>query len=180
MWFTMGFGLVCAFCACFWTTEGLILPALGFLGLFGAFLVGGRRFRKLKIVATVCLGCALGLAWFQGYHAGYLSHATNLEGQLASVTARCTDYSYETDFGSAVETLLYLDGKPVRAKLYLNNPVPAEPGDVIKGVFAGHHHSDFHLDILATMPDGTPAVIPQYIHNATAYHNGHLMRIFLR
>ena len=138
MWFTMGFGLVCAFCAYFWTPKGLVLPALGFLCLFGAFLVGGRRFKKLKIVATVCLGCALGLAWFQGYHAGYLSHATNLEGQLASVTARCTDYSYETDFGSAVETLLYLDGKPVRAKLYLNNPVPAEPGDVIKGVFEMH------------------------------------------
>ena len=52
--------------------------------------------------------------------------------------------------------------------------------DVIKGVFAGHHHSDFHLDILATKPDGTPVTIPQYVHNATAYHNGHFMRILVK
>ena len=138
MWFTMGFGLVCAFCAYFWVTRNLMLPALGFLGFFGAFLLGGRRFRKLKIGAAICLGCAVGLMWFQWYNVSYLSHATNLEGQLASVTARCTDYSYETDYGSAVETLLYLDDKPVRAKLYLNNHVPMEPGDVIKGVFEMH------------------------------------------
>lgn len=138
MWFTMGFGLVCAFCACFWVIQGLILPALGFLGFFGALLAGGRRFKKLKIAAILCLGCAVGLLWFQGYNSVYLSHATRLEGQLASVTARCTDYSYETDYGSAVETLLYLDGKPVRAKLYLNNHVPMEPGDVLKGVFEMH------------------------------------------
>ena len=138
MWFTMGFGLVCAFCIYFWTTQGLILPALGFLGMFGVLLAGGRRFRKLKAASVICLGCAMGLMWIQCYNDSYLSHATNLEGQLASVTARCTDYSYETDYGSAVETLLYLDDKPVRAKLYLNNHVPMEPGDVIKGVFEMH------------------------------------------
>ena len=138
MWFTIGFGLVCAFCAYFWSAEGLIPAALGFLGLFGAFFAGGRRIKKLKIGAAVCLGCALGLVWFQCYNNSYLSRATGLEGQLASVTARCTDYSYETEYGSAVETLLYLEGKPVRAKLYLNNHVPMEPGDVLKGIFEMH------------------------------------------
>lgn len=49
--------------------------------------------------------------------------------------------------------------------------------DVIKGFFAGHLHSDLYLEIKATCPDGSSAVIPQYIRTATAYQNGHLMRI---
>ena len=144
MWFTMGFGLVCAFCAYFWITDGLILGALGFLGVFAALLAGSKRIKHLKIPAVAVFGCALGLVWFQCYSGSYLSLATEMEGQLASVTARCTDYSYETERGSSVETILYLEGKPVRAKFSLNNHVPMEPGDVLKGVFEMH----------ITTPDG--------------------------
>ena len=92
----------------------------------------------LRIPAAICLGCALGLLWFQNYSGNYLSLALKLDGQLASVTARCTDYSYETNRGSAVEGFLYLEGKPVRAKFYLDHPVQMEPGDVIKGIFEMH------------------------------------------
>ncbi len=52
--------------------------------------------------------------------------------------------------------------------------------DVIKGFFAGHYHSDLHLDILAKNSDGSDAIIPEFIHTATAYDNGHLMRIFIK
>ena len=52
--------------------------------------------------------------------------------------------------------------------------------DVVKGFFSGHVHSHMYLEIAATLPDGTPTVIPQYIHTATAYQGGHLMRILVR
>jgi len=52
--------------------------------------------------------------------------------------------------------------------------------DVVKGVFAAHNHSDMHLDITAHTPDGTPAVITQYINTALAYEKGHFMRILVR
>ena len=138
MWFTIGFGAVCAFCAYLWVTGGLMLPALGFGLAFVGCLLGSRWIKRLRIPAAVCLGCALGLCWFHSYSANYLSLANNLDGQLASVTARCTDYSYETNYGSAVEGFLYLEGKPVRVKLYLNNPAQIEPGDVLRGVFEMH------------------------------------------
>ena len=138
MWFTIGFGAVCAFCAYCWFTEGLIFPAIGFLALFVAFLGGSTQIKVLRVPAAICLGCALGLIWFQVYSSSYLGPATGLDGQLASVTARCTDYSYETDLGCAVEGVLYLDNKPVRAKFYLNNNVEMEPGDVLQGVFEMH------------------------------------------
>ena len=48
--------------------------------------------------------------------------------------------------------------------------------EVIKGVFAGHKHSDFYLEIFGKNSDGTPAKIPQYVTTATAYPHGHLLR----
>lgn len=52
--------------------------------------------------------------------------------------------------------------------------------DVIKGIFAGHRHSDFYLEILGTNSDGTPAKIPQYVTTATAYGSGHILRVTVK
>lgn len=52
--------------------------------------------------------------------------------------------------------------------------------DVVKAVFAGHLHNDMYLEILGSYPDGTPAYIPQYVHTASAYDKGHLMRIIVK
>ena len=49
--------------------------------------------------------------------------------------------------------------------------------DVVKAVFAGHFHSDIHLNIRAQTPNGTETVIPQFISTALAYGAGHMMRI---
>jgi len=55
-----------------------------------------------------------------------------------------------------------------------------ESADVIKGVFAGHIHSDLYLPIRAKRPDGADAVIPQFVNTVTSHEEGHLMRIFVR
>lgn len=52
--------------------------------------------------------------------------------------------------------------------------------DVVKAVFTGHHHSDMYTEIVAKNSDGSDSIIPQYIHTATAYDNGHLMRIIVK
>ena len=135
MWFAIGFGAACAFCAYAWICDGLILPGIVFAVLFAAGLLGGRRIPKLKIAGVVCLGISLGLFWFQGYCDQYLEKASALDGKLADVKAYCTDYSYQTDYGTAVEGFLYLDGKPCRAKFYVNSDVEMEPGDVLSGCF---------------------------------------------
>lgn len=51
--------------------------------------------------------------------------------------------------------------------------------DVVKGVFAGHCHSDMYNEIVARTPDGTEAKIPQYVTTSNAYDGGHAMRIFV-
>ena len=144
MWFTLGFGGACALCAYFWITEGLLLPALILAVLFGAFLTAGSWVKWLRIAAALCLGCAVGLGWFQIYASGYLSLAAELDGKIADVTARCTDYGYQTDYGTAVEGILYLEGKPFRAKFYVTGDIEIEPGDVLTGAF----------EFRVTTPDG--------------------------
>ena len=52
--------------------------------------------------------------------------------------------------------------------------------DIIKGVFAGHKHSHFYLEILAKNSDGSSAVIPQYINTASAYGGGHILRVTVK
>ena len=49
--------------------------------------------------------------------------------------------------------------------------------DVIKGCFCGHVHSDFYCEINAKYPDGTPAIIPQYILIGTPYGKGHILHV---
>lgn len=135
MWFTLGFGAACAVCAYCWLTDGLWLLAAVFGVLFAGMLFAGKRWKWLKIAGVVCLGCAVGLGWFQLYAANYLSFAAELDGKTADVTAQCTDYSYQTGYGTAVEGVLYLDGKPFRAKFYVSGKINMEPGDVLTGAF---------------------------------------------
>ena len=145
MWFTMGFGAACALCAYFWLTDGLWIPALVMAAMFlgAAFL--SRKIRWVRCIAAVCLGCAAALLWFQFYALFYLSATAELDGKIADTTAYCTDYSYETDYGSAAEGMLRLNGKPYRAKFYVNDKVHMEPGDVLTGPF----------EFRVTTPDGS-------------------------
>ena len=135
MLFTMGFCAACAFCAYLWATEGLLLPGIGFAAAFVLLLTGSRWVKVLRIPAVIALGIALGLGWFQLYSANYLSLAAELDGKIADVTAQCTDYSYLTDYGTAVEGKLYLEGKPFRAKFYVSGEIDMAPGDVLTGAF---------------------------------------------
>ena len=144
MWFAIGFGAVCALCAYFWLTQGLWIPALVLAVLFVTTAVLSRRVKWLRCVAAVCLGCAAGFLWFQLYASNYLSLAAELDGKIADTTAYCTDYSYQTDYGTAVEGVLYLEGKPFRAKFYVSGDIAMEPGDVLRGAF----------EFRVTTPDG--------------------------
>ena len=135
MWFSLGFGAVCALCAYCWLTENLWIPAL-VLGIlcFPALLLSGR-IKWLRFAAAIGLGCAAGLLWFQVYSLHYLTPAARLDGKTASAQITVTDYGYETAYGSAVEGVMTVDEKPVRVKAYLEGKRIAEPGDLLDGTF---------------------------------------------
>ena len=135
VWFTMGQGTACALCAYLWLTEDLWIPAMVMSVLsLGAMLLF-RRTKWLHFAAALCIGCGAGLLWFQMYGFCYLAPVSLLDGEVVSQCITATDYSYETAYGTAVEGILPLDGKPVRVKVYLDGKLPAEPGDLIEGIF---------------------------------------------
>ena len=135
MYVTIGFGVVSLICVYGWLTKGLILPACLLAVLWGILSLLGRDSHVLRAAGLVCLGAALGLSWFQLFLGSYLSRAQTLDGQVADVTARCTDYSYNTGYGTAVEGVLYLDGRDYRARFYVSGDIDMEPGDILTGAF---------------------------------------------
>lgn len=135
MFFTIGFAGACAFCVYAWLIRGLYPLALTGVLLCVASLIGTRWVKGFRYPAAILLGLAAGLCWFQLYCDHYLSYANELDGCVADVTARCTDYSYDTGYGTACDGFLYLDGKPVRARFYVSGQISMEPGDILTGAF---------------------------------------------
>ena len=135
MWFTLGFTAACAFCAYFWPSSGVWAACAVLAGLSVLLLSGGKRLKWMRILGTALLGCAVGLTWFQLFHATYLRAAAELDGEEAEVTAQCTDYSEQTGYGTAVDGVVRLNGKPYRVRFYVNGEIEMEPGDTLSGVF---------------------------------------------
>lgn len=149
MWFTIGFGAACAIGAyLFWEQIWLLAIATLIIGI-GAFLLR-KKWKCLRPAAAVFLGAAVGIGWFLGYDAVYLDGARAVDGQTLTVTAIASDYSYETDYGSAVEGKLKLEGKEYSVLLYLNGKEALKPGDRVTETFrlrlthGGAEESTYH------------------------------------
>ncbi len=134
MWLTIGFAGACALCA-YWSWEYLwILAAVAvLLGIAGLFLQ--KKWKIFRCAVAVLLGFAVGVGWFSGYESRKLTDAVCLDGQITEITVEACDYSYETDYGSAVEGRVFLNGKRYGIKLYLNEEADLKPGDVLTGAF---------------------------------------------
>lgn len=135
MWFALGFGAACGVGAWLWEIPGLFLMVgvLGVLSVAGMLI--GDKASWWKRASVLFLGAAVGLLWFDIYCSLYLNHAVSLDGQTITITAQCSDYGYETDYGTAVDATIYLEGKWYRAKLYLNGSPELCPGDYLRGSF---------------------------------------------
>ena len=147
MWFALGFSAACFLCAYLWLTDGLWIPVLVAAASFAGTWILSRKFKWLRCAAAVFLGCAVGFLWFQIYSGSYLSRVCLYDGNVCNINARCTDYGYETDYGTAVEVITEIGGKPVRMKVYLDEAREANPGDLLSGEFR----------FRVTTPDGSNA-----------------------
>ncbi len=134
MWFTLGFAAACAFASYFYggwllaAASGIVIVSLG-------FAVAARWARPCRIGAVICMGAAVGLCWFYLYDSMLLDQARELDGQTVRATVIVQDYSYETDYGSAVDGSVLLDGKTYRTRIYLDDDLDLEPGNRVIGEF---------------------------------------------
>ena len=81
------------------------------------------------------LGCALGFAWFGGYTAHHVQPISDLDGETVACAIRVSDYSRETDYGSAVDGTIRVEGNTYRVTVYLKQVREVKPGDIMNGLF---------------------------------------------
>ena len=81
------------------------------------------------------LGCALGFAWFGGYTAHHVQPISDLDGETVECAIRVSDYSRETDYGSAVDGTIQVKGNTYRVMVYLQQVRAVKPGDIMNGLF---------------------------------------------
>ena len=53
-------------------------------------------------------------------------------------------------------------------------------GDVVKGIFAGHMHSDYYTEVLAKDAAENDTYIPQYVLTGNFYGKGHVLKITVK
>ena len=135
MWFAIGFAAAMAACAWFWVDSYVIAAAVGCLLFFVPAWILGLRYDWLRRGSAVLLGLAVGFGWYQIYSISYLDPALALDGTTAQITAQCADYSYSTNYGTAVDAWVELDDKTYKARVYVNGTPEMEPGDLIMGEF---------------------------------------------
>lgn len=130
MIFTIGFAAACIAGAYFALGNWLLL-------ICGICLAAGLalcfcKIRLMNITAAILIGCAIGAAWNWGYQHFYLQDVMELDGKQGHIIITVTDYSYETDYGTAVDGKFSYADNNYRVKFYLYDCVTLEPGDQIE------------------------------------------------
>lgn len=135
LWFTLGFCTAAAVGSYVLALKWYLLAAgicASVLGLCFALML---RFPKVRIAGMVCFGCIMGFCFQTGFDTLYLSAARAADEITLDVSIYATDYSYETDYGSAVMGRAELSGKQYKVLTYLPEKTVLAPGDWVSGTF---------------------------------------------
>lgn len=135
MWITLGFLSACGMSIHIPSDKRKLLWMAAFGILLVLCVLLSRRWKPARIAALGTLGCAVGFCWCAVYGHFYLDAVQNLDGSETALTVVCSDYSYETDYGSAVDGLIALEGKRYQIRIYLKDSRSLVPGDAVIGEF---------------------------------------------
>ena len=100
-----------------------------------AMLIATHWVRFIRIPAVLLLAFAIGLGWYHGYDAVYLSDARELHGESRKMTVELTDYTYATSRGSAATGYITINKKPYQILVYFDDAATYSPGTKISGDF---------------------------------------------
>ena len=129
LWFTLGFGAACGFCAYGKLPVLLFLPGAV---LMLALLWGESRSRQALLAA---FGIAAGLFWFSRFEANTLEPVYALDDVIREASIRCTGYPESTDYGCRVEGRYSLGDKTYTVLCYLDDGEEIVPGTILTGPF---------------------------------------------
>ena len=128
---SLGFAAGCGFCA--YISPDSILPGLGLFGLAG--IIAALFTKKLNRAMLVCLGGLLGVCWYGLFDGLFLAPLQAVDGTEAELSIRVTDYGWDTDYGTACDGEIMLEGKAYAIRFYLEENRYLTPGDTVTGSF---------------------------------------------
>lgn len=134
MWFAIGFAGACAFGAYCYNPQ-LLLFAVLFLLLAVLSFVLTHWAIQFRIIGAICLGVAIGLSFFHIYDMTVLQNVRQIDGKSRTAAIQVTDYSYETERGSAFDGKVKISNRSCKVRVYLDEYVELEPGQTIDGTF---------------------------------------------
>lgn len=126
VWFALGFGLACGIGVYLWPQWWLL--GAGVLGALGCAVFR----RRIPAGAWACLGLVMGAIWFWCFDSCYTAPLRALDGETTQLELTTVSYSWETDYGTAVDCQLELEGKRYRIRLYREETTPLEPWETIE------------------------------------------------
>ena len=129
LWFTLGFGAACGYCAYGRLPALLILPVL--VLLLAVFVAESRK----KRVLLSLLGMAAGLFWFARFESNIMQPVYAMDGVTKEASVRCIGYPEETDYGYRTEGTISIGEKRYNVLCYLDHGEDLKPGNVLSGVF---------------------------------------------
>ena len=134
VWFTIGFASACFAGATVY--GGWLLPAAGISFLLcGVLMFLMRKGGIWRRPVALTLGLSLGFCWFGVYDLLFVMLPRSADEQVLQVSIEASDFSYETDYGIAVEGNVVLNQREYRVKAYLNEKTEISPGDRLNGTF---------------------------------------------
>lgn len=180
MWFTIGFAAACALSIYLGMGAWICV-----LTVIAAALLFVLKKPAAKVAAVILVGITVGMLWTAGYNHLYLNIAREFDGKKAVATATVTDYSYDTDYGVAVDGKTQLKGKTFRVRLYYPKFQNLEPGDRVEGEFrfrlttddsikGGTHHQGDGIFLLAYVDE--EAVVTFAASESAEFFGAHLRR----
>ena len=134
MWFALGFGCACALCGYLFAQWLLFLGAAAAI-MSAVLLLFCREKRVLRIIGVVLLGLYIGIGWWSVYDQWILASPGKLDGSVVNASMTVLDEGFETDYGTAADVELIIDGHAYRVRAYLDGDVYLWPGDIVSGSF---------------------------------------------
>lgn len=135
MWFTVGFAAAAA-------VGSYVLPLIWYFLAAGICAVAlcislllVLRFKCMRLVVMPLIGAIIGFCFQIGFDAAYLSTARAADEMQLDISICASDYSYETEYGSAVLGRVKLNGKSYRVLTYLPEETTLQPGEIVSGRF---------------------------------------------
>lgn len=109
------------------------LIGTGLILLLG--ILAERKPGAIHRCLVLLFGCILGFAWFGMYTAHNLQPISDFDGETIECSIRASDYSRETDYGSAVDGTIQVEENTYRVMVYLKQVREVKPGDIMSGLF---------------------------------------------